>query len=178
MDSLGVSLSSNDSEEKPSRCVCLSQCRMHSPLWAHETSSWAHDQDVCDDRVLPACALVHKRGLLGGAHGRNKPFCSSRYTWQDPILPADGATAVSENNDGNTQFFFATFMPCNCLHCCRLHRSLGFIGVPPAQALLDGQLGFGFSAGGLLFPYYVGIIMALRDELGVLLDSTPVAGRG
>ena len=30
--------------------------------------------------------------------------------------------------------------------------------------------------GGLLFPYYIGIIIALRDELGILTDSTPVAG--
>ena len=30
--------------------------------------------------------------------------------------------------------------------------------------------------GGLLFPYYVGIIVALRDEFGVLGQSTPVAG--
>jgi len=31
-------------------------------------------------------------------------------------------------------------------------------------------------SGGLLFPYYIGVIVALRDELGVLTDSTPVAG--
>ena len=31
-------------------------------------------------------------------------------------------------------------------------------------------------AGGLLFPYYIGIVIALRDELGILTDSTPVAG--
>ena len=30
--------------------------------------------------------------------------------------------------------------------------------------------------GGLLFPYYVGIIIALRDELGLLDASVPVAG--
>lgn len=30
--------------------------------------------------------------------------------------------------------------------------------------------------GGLLFPYYIGIIIALRDELKVLREFTPVAG--
>lgn len=35
--------------------------------------------------------------------------------------------------------------------------------------------GFGFSAGGLLFPYYVGVAWTLK-ELGVLKDETPVAG--
>lgn len=39
-----------------------------------------------------------------------------------------------------------------------------------------GTLGFGFSAGGLLYAYYVGVIVALRDELGLLNANTPVAG--
>lgn len=37
-------------------------------------------------------------------------------------------------------------------------------------------LGFGFSAGGLLFAYYVGVIMCLRDELKILTQDIPVAG--
>jgi hypothetical protein len=46
----------------------------------------------------------------------------------------------------------------------------------PKEALEAGTLGFGFSAGGLLFPYYIGVIMTLRDELGLLTADTPVAG--
>ena len=41
---------------------------------------------------------------------------------------------------------------------------------PAAEALLRGghpALGFGFSAGGLLFPYYIGVMYGLHD-LGVI----------
>ena len=41
---------------------------------------------------------------------------------------------------------------------------------PAAEALLRGghsALGFGFSAGGLLFPYYIGVMYGLHD-LGVM----------
>ncbi|GAX72636.1 hypothetical protein CEUSTIGMA_g92.t1 [Chlamydomonas eustigma] len=47
---------------------------------------------------------------------------------------------------------------------------------PPLEAVQKGTIGFGFSAGGLLFPYYVGIMLSLRDELNVLKPETPVAG--
>lgn len=39
----------------------------------------------------------------------------------------------------------------------------------------DDGYGFGFSAGGLLFPYYVGIASGLMER-GLLGESTPVAG--
>jgi hypothetical protein len=44
-----------------------------------------------------------------------------------------------------------------------------------AEAHERGTLGFGFSAGGLLFPYYVGVVKALHD-LGILGPNVPVAG--
>mmetsp|Transcript_23859 Transcript_23859/g.65546 ORF Transcript_23859/g.65546 Transcript_23859/m.65546 type:complete len:315 (-) Transcript_23859:681-1625(-) len=44
---------------------------------------------------------------------------------------------------------------------------LGVTASPP--------LGFGFSAGGLLFPYYQGIVEGLQEE-GLLSHDTPVAG--
>ncbi|KAK9909103.1 hypothetical protein WJX75_007198 [Coccomyxa subellipsoidea] len=44
-----------------------------------------------------------------------------------------------------------------------------------AEALKRGKLGFGFSAGGLLFPYYLGIVQTL-SELNVITDATPLAG--
>ncbi|CAL8460544.1 g73 [Coccomyxa elongata] len=44
-----------------------------------------------------------------------------------------------------------------------------------AEALKRGKLGFGFSAGGLLFPYYLGIVNTL-NELNVITDATPLAG--
>ena len=37
------------------------------------------------------------------------------------------------------------------------------------------DIGFGFSAGGLLFPYYVGLASGLK-EAKVLVDATKVAG--
>jgi Patatin-like phospholipase len=43
------------------------------------------------------------------------------------------------------------------------------------SAFLAGSLAFGFSAGGLLFPYYLGVAEALQDA-GVLREETPVAG--
>eukprot|EP00955_Chlamydomonas_euryale_P018169 193337-Chlamydomonas_euryale.AAC.1 len=51
-----------------------------------------------------------------------------------------------------------------------------YLGTSPADAHAEGRLGFGFSAGGLLFPYFVGIAIALRDQLGVIKPDTPVAG--
>lgn len=33
------------------------------------------------------------------------------------------------------------------------------------------KVGFGFSAGGLLFPYYIGIIQQLR-QYGIITDTT------
>jgi len=49
---------------------------------------------------------------------------------------------------------------------------------PKSPALIayeNGTLGFGFSAGGLLFPYYLGVVSELR-AMGILTDDTPVAG--
>jgi len=43
------------------------------------------------------------------------------------------------------------------------------------EAYMNGTLGFGFSAGGLLFPFYCGVV----DELvrcGVVRETTPLAG--
>ena len=45
----------------------------------------------------------------------------------------------------------------------------------PLEAYESGQLAFGFSAGGLLFPYYVGMVERLQ-ELQVIDDATPLAG--
>lgn len=38
---------------------------------------------------------------------------------------------------------------------------------PVVEALKAGSLGFGFSAGGMLFPYYIGVVEAL-EELGII----------
>ncbi len=38
---------------------------------------------------------------------------------------------------------------------------------PVVEALKAGSLGFGFSAGGMLFPYYIGVVEAL-EELGIM----------
>ena len=38
---------------------------------------------------------------------------------------------------------------------------------PVIQALKNNSLGFGFSAGGLLYPYYIGVVQGL-DELGII----------
>jgi len=43
------------------------------------------------------------------------------------------------------------------------------------QAFLDETLSFGFSAGGLMFPYYVGVVSAL-EEMGVLRRPHQLAG--
>lgn len=43
------------------------------------------------------------------------------------------------------------------------------------RAFLDGSLAFGFSAGGLMFPYYVGVVAALEDA-GVLRRPHQLAG--
>ena len=34
---------------------------------------------------------------------------------------------------------------------------------PVVEALKAGSLGFGFSAGGMLFPYYIGVVEALEE---------------
>ena len=44
-----------------------------------------------------------------------------------------------------------------------------------ASKAANNDIGFGFSAGGLLFPYYVGLVSGLMDQ-GVMVDSTKVAG--
>lgn len=38
---------------------------------------------------------------------------------------------------------------------------------PVVEALKAGSLGFGFSAGGMLFPYYIGVVEAL-EEMGII----------
>lgn len=43
------------------------------------------------------------------------------------------------------------------------------------KAAQDGTLSFGFSAGGCLFPYFIGVSGSLIDK-GVLKDETPIAG--
>ncbi|GBF89775.1 patatin-like phospholipase domain-containing protein [Raphidocelis subcapitata] len=43
------------------------------------------------------------------------------------------------------------------------------------DAFENGTLGFGFSAGGLLFPYYIGVVQELT-ELGIIREGTPMAG--
>ena len=43
------------------------------------------------------------------------------------------------------------------------------------QAARDKTLSFGFSAGGLLFPYYIGVAGALQDA-GLLTDDTKLGG--
>jgi len=45
------------------------------------------------------------------------------------------------------------------------------------QALRDGNLSFGFSAGGCLFPYYIGAAGALIDG-GVLTGAGDAGGQG
>lgn len=45
----------------------------------------------------------------------------------------------------------------------------------PLEVWRRGRLGFGFSAGGLLYPYFLGIAYELQ-ALGILLPDTPVAG--
>ena len=41
---------------------------------------------------------------------------------------------------------------------------------PVVDALQAGSLGFGFSAGGMLFPYYIGVVEAL-EELGIITGA-------
>ena len=45
---------------------------------------------------------------------------------------------------------------------------------PVVEALKAGSLGFGFSAGGMLFPYYIGVVEAL-EELGILTGRTTLS---
>lgn len=46
---------------------------------------------------------------------------------------------------------------------------------PVVEALKAGSLGFGFSAGGMLFPYYIGVVEAL-EELGIITEDTKIGG--
>lgn len=46
---------------------------------------------------------------------------------------------------------------------------------PVVEALKAGSLGFGFSAGGMLFPYYIGVVEAL-EELGIITENTKLGG--
>lgn len=46
---------------------------------------------------------------------------------------------------------------------------------PAALASQDGSIGFGFSAGGLLFPYLLGVVSELED-LGIVQPDTKLAG--
>lgn len=43
------------------------------------------------------------------------------------------------------------------------------------QALREGKLSFGFSAGGMLFPYYIGALYMLQ-ELGIVTERTKLGG--
>ncbi len=46
---------------------------------------------------------------------------------------------------------------------------------PAVEAFHAGQLGFGFSGGGFLFPWHLGVVTELKD-MGILHPSTPLAG--
>ncbi len=46
---------------------------------------------------------------------------------------------------------------------------------PAVAALQAGSLGYGFSAGGLLFPYLLGVVSEL-GELGAIDERTNLAG--
>lgn len=75
------------------------------------------------------------------------------------------ATAVSRANVGRTSF---------------RRRGAGNRAAAPEGDVVElpgdaPRYGFGFSAGGLLFPYYIGVLDELRT-LGYVNESTPVAG--
>mmetsp|Transcript_6088 Transcript_6088/g.17432 ORF Transcript_6088/g.17432 Transcript_6088/m.17432 type:complete len:512 (+) Transcript_6088:157-1692(+) len=46
---------------------------------------------------------------------------------------------------------------------------------PAITAFENGELSFGFSAGGLLFSYYIGVVFALHD-LGIITRETKIGG--
>jgi len=50
------------------------------------------------------------------------------------------------------------------------HRESPSVALPPGASV-----GLSFSAGGLLFPYYIGVASALQDN-GIITESTHMAG--
>ena len=64
----------------------------------------------------------------------------------------------------------ADFAPV-CLWCPLAFR----LSCPHLQALHNGTLSFGFSAGGCLFPYYIGVAGGLMDA-GILTADVKLGG--
>ena len=115
-------------------------------------SCWTLGRTTCLARP-PVLPIVHKRAFRG------KDFLDEIHVWRDKVLklanPSFGArkggidpwqASVSERDEPDRGE----------------NKS-----EPVVEALKAGSLGFGFSAGGMLFPYYLGVVEAL-EELGII----------
>ena len=115
-------------------------------------SCWTLGRVTCLARP-PSLPATHKRAFRG------RDFLDEIHIWRDKVLnlanPSFGArrggidpwrASVSEQDEPDR----GENKP-----------------EPVVEALKAGSLGFGFSAGGMLFPYYIGVVEAL-EELGIL----------
>lgn len=66
-------------------------------------------------------------------------------------------------------------VPVRQLHPPTTTRQLLARAAQPSRPLAKDSLGFGFSAGGLLFPYYIGVADALTSA-GIVTPKTQIAG--
>ena len=90
------------------------------------------------------------------------PFSRVRQQRRRPLPPAAAAASQTDSTSSSSVILPAS--------TGRALRALG-----PKRDRHD-RLGLGFSAGGLLFPYYVGVAYSLKDSGALVPGVTPLAG--
>ena len=125
--------------------------------------AWRSGQVTCLARPSSPPVFKQTRGFRG------RDFLDEIYAWKDKVInfanPSAGALkggidpwrASVSSGDKNPD---------------RGENKPG----PVVEALKAGSLGFGFSAGGMLFPYYIGVVEAL-EELGIMTGSNWMQSR-
>jgi hypothetical protein len=85
-------------------------------------------------------------------------------------FPADSGSSSTTSLDDSAAATSAAASPQSVRPGARHHKARHYARL--VRAWKRGRLGFGFSAGGLLFPYYAGTIAQLR-EMGVMPPPPP-----
>lgn len=98
------------------------------------------------------------------------PFSRPPRLRRRPPLPAAAAAAPQTDSSTTSSSTPSVILPGTTPST---GRALGALGPHRDR---HQRLGFGFSAGGLLFPYYVGVAYSLKESGALVPGVTPLAG--
>ena len=154
-------------------CACRYRFRtnIRLPVHAEELAGAAHCSSVLartrcvhEQSALDRCSslLISRRTVAGYPRPCHETQVDFRRILDLSVWPSSGSDSDSLENATSTK---RRQRDANGADDSAVLR-----GHPAAEALRRGghpALGFGFSAGGLLFPYYIGVMYGLHD-LGVI----------